>query len=66
MKISIILAKIDIFAPKFILRKTPVTLPQSLHNMILSVYLKIHSFDQNLALFVSNNIVLQKENTTKN
>ena len=36
--------KIDTFAPKLILTETLVTLPQSLHDIILSMNLEIHSF----------------------
>ena len=45
------LHKIDVFAPKLILTETLVTLPQSLHDIILSLYLEIHSFAQKLTLF---------------
>ena len=38
--------KIDIFAPKSILTETLVILPQSLHDIILSLDLEIHSFAQ--------------------
>ena len=51
-KISIFFPhKVDSFAQKLMLRKTLVTLLQSLHDMILSLYLKIHSFGQKLTLF---------------
>ena len=50
-EIQFFFPKIDIFAQKLMLRKTLVTLLQSLHDMILSLYLKIHSFGQKLTLF---------------
>ena len=50
-KISIFFPKINVFAQKLMLRKTLVTLLQSLHSIILSLYLKIHSFTQKLTLF---------------
>ena len=50
-EIQFFFPKIDIFAQKLMLRKTLVTLLQSLHDMILSLYLKIHSFGQELTLF---------------
>ena len=50
-EIQFFFPKIDIFAQKLMLRKTLVTLLQSLHDMILSLYLKIHSFTQKLTLF---------------
>ena len=40
--------KIDIFAPKLILTETLVTLSQSLHDIILSLFLEIHSYAQKL------------------
>ena len=43
--------KIDIFAPKLILTETLVILPQSLHDIILSLELEIHSLAQKLAIF---------------
>ena len=47
--------KIDVFKEltphSWTLRKTLITLLQSLHDMILSLYLKIHSFTQKLTLF---------------
>ena len=55
--------KIDIFAQKLMLRKTLVTLLQSLHDRILSLYLKIHSFGQKLTLFAKNDIFYQREIT---
>ena len=42
--------KIDIFAPTLILTETLVILPQSLHNIILSLDLEIHSFAQKLTI----------------
>ena len=45
------------------LRKTLVTLLQSLHDMILSLYLKIHSFTQKLTLFAKNDIFYRREIT---
>ena len=50
-EIQFFFPKIDIFAQKLMLKKTLVTLLQSLHDMILSLYLKIHSFGQKLTLF---------------
>ena len=50
-KLQFFLHKIDIFAPKSILTETLVTLPQSLHDIILSLHLEIHSFAQKLTLF---------------
>ena len=50
-KFKSFLPKIDIFAQKLMLRKTLVTLLQSLHDMILSLYLTIHAFGQKLTLF---------------
>ena len=38
------LHKINIFAPKLILTETLVILPQSLHHIVLSLDLEIHSF----------------------
>ena len=43
--------KIDIFAPKSILTETLVILPQSLHHIILSLDLEIHSFAQKTDAF---------------
>ena len=49
------------------LRKTLVTLLQSLHDMILSLYLKIHSFDQKTNTFCIKWHFLPKgNNATKN
>ena len=42
------LHKINIFAPKLILTETLVILPQSLHDIILSLFLEIHSYAQKL------------------
>ena len=39
-EIQFFFSKIDIFAQKLMLRKTLVTLLQSLHDMILSLYLE--------------------------
>ena len=50
-KISHFLHNIDIFAPKLILTETLVILPQSLHDIILSLNLEIHSFAQKLTIF---------------
>ena len=43
--------KIDIFAPTLILTETLVILPQSLHHIILSLDIEIHSFAQKLTIF---------------
>ena len=52
--------KIDIFAPKLILTETFVILPQSLHNIILSLDLEIHSFAQKLMIFAYNMLFFTK------
>ena len=43
--------KIVIFAPKLILTETLVILPQSLHDIILSLDLEFHSFAQKRTIF---------------
>ena len=43
--------KINTFAPKLILTETLATLPQSLHEIILSMNLEIYSFAKKLTLF---------------
>ena len=50
-KFQFFLQKIDIFPPELILTETLVTLPQSLHDIILSLDLEIHSFAQKLTIF---------------
>ena len=55
---------IDIFAPKLILTETLVTLSQSLHDIILSLYLEIRSFAQKLTLFATKNWHLSKTENT--
>ena len=59
--------KIDTFAPKLILIETVVTLPQSLHDIILSMNLEIHSFAKKTDAFCIKCYFLPKENNaTKN
>ena len=66
-KFNFFFSKIDIFAQKLMLRKTLVTLLQSLHDMILSLYLKIHSFGQKTNTFCIKWHFLPKgNNATKN
>ena len=43
--------KIDSFAQKLMLRKHPLLYPKVLQDLILSLYLKIHSFGQKITLF---------------
>ena len=50
-KFQFISHKIDTFAPKLIMTETLVTLPQSLHDIILSMNFEIHSFAKKLTLF---------------
>ena len=67
LKISICFHKIDIFVPKLKLTETIVDLPESLYDIILSLYLEIHSFAQKLTLFCIKCYSLLKENNaTKN
>ena len=66
-KFPFFLHKIDIFPPKLILTETLVTLPQSLHDIILSLYLEIHSFAPKKDAFCIKCYFLLKEtNATKN
>ena len=59
--------KIDTFAPKLIMTETLVTLPQSLHDIILSMNLEIHSFAKKTDAFCIKCYFLPKENNaTKN
>ena len=61
------LHKIDIFAPKLILTKSLVTLPQSLRDIISSLNLEIHSFAKKTDAFCIKCYFLPKENNaTKN
>ena len=63
---SIFFPKIDIFTQKLMLRKTLVTLLQSLHDMILSLYLKIHSFGQKHTFCIKWHFLPKGNNATKN
>ena len=62
--------KISIFVPKKLTvlhknwcwEKHSLLYPKVLHDLILSLYLKIHSFGQKLTLFALNDIFLPKRN----
>ena len=64
--LQLFLPKIDSFAQKLMLRKTLVTLLQNLHDMILSLYLKIHSFTQKLTFCIKWYFLPKGNNTTWN
>ena len=66
-KFHFCLHKINIFAPKLILTETLVILPQSLHHIILSLDLEIHSFAQKTDAFcIKCYFLLKQKNATKN
>ena len=65
-KFQFFLHKIDIFAPELILTETLVTLPQSLHDIILSLCLEIHSFPKNWRFWHKMLFLLKENNATKN
>ena len=56
-KFPFFLHKIDIFPPKLILTETLVPLLQSLHDIILLLYLEIHSFAQKTDDFLHKNVI---------
>ena len=74
LKKSTFLTKLNFFSPKLTFlhknwcwEKTLVTLLQSLHDMILSLYLKIHSFGQKLKPFcIKWHFLTKGNNDTKN
>ena len=66
-KISFFSQKIDSFAQKWCWEKHSLLYPKVLHDLILSLYLKIHSFGQKLTLFCIKWYCLPKgNNATKN